>query len=63
MGVCLKAHQCASVMPFPDNKYGTGEGLQIAFATATRTALNWEWGKLSCNIPYLGLLKHCIVDS
>lgn len=42
VGVCLSAHQCASVMPFPDDKYGTGEGLQIAFATATYTAINQE---------------------
>lgn len=28
VGVCLNAHQCVSVTPFPDGKYGTGEYLQ-----------------------------------
>lgn len=27
VGVCLNAHQCVSVTPFPDGKYGTGEYL------------------------------------
>ena len=40
VGVCLNVHQCVSVTPFPDDKYGTGEDLQIAFATATHIALN-----------------------
>lgn len=50
VGVCLSAHQCVSVTPLPDDKYGTGEDLQIAFATPTHIALNWEWGKMSDNI-------------
>lgn len=45
--MCLNVHQCVSVMPFPDGKYGTGELSPKRALLQPLNASDWEWRKMS----------------
>lgn len=45
--MCLNVHQCVSVTPFPDGKYGTGELSPKRALLQPLNASDWEWRKMS----------------